>query len=360
MNPAEWFEKKQKINDKAGKEKKKGKEKKEGKERKNWSARFEQWLQDKQPALAERQVVQIRRQYILPSRLGLGFVVLLLLLFVAAVNYNNNLVFGFLFILAVLLVRDLHLVHGNLLGVGLLPPQATPVHVGETLTWQCRLDNQSLKPRFAIVLDVQLPSGGFMALADLPPQGVREVTLAFPAEQRGLYTLPTLRISTIFPLGWFYTWSYFSFQSQVWVYPKPDFRLPLQFSAGDSRDEQLAEPPSKSTGDDEFAGLRAYQVGDSWRQIAWKSVARNDLLVTKSYEAERGEEVFFDWQQWPWPVEERLAIFTAWVLEAERLGVRYGLRLPALTLSPGQGAMQQQQCLKALAAFPKHPNDLEK
>jgi uncharacterized protein (DUF58 family) len=334
----------------------KNKRVKKGQAKKTWSARFERWLQDKQPALAERQVVQIRRQYILPSRSGMGFLLLLLVLFVAAVNYNNNLVFGFLFILAVLLVRDLHLVHGNLLGVGLAPPQATPVHVGETLSWQCRLDNQSPKPRFAVVLDVQVKSGGFMAVADLPAQGGCEVVLAFPAEQRGLYTLPTLRISTTFPLGWFYTWSYFSFASKVWVYPKPDFRLPLHFSAGEARAEELAQTLAKSVGSDEFAGLRPYQAGDSWRQIAWKSVARNESLVTKSYEAERGEEVFFDWQQWPWPVEERLSIFTAWVLEAERLGLRYGLRLPALTIAASQGAWQQQQCLTALAAFPNHPN----
>jgi uncharacterized protein (DUF58 family) len=40
------------------------------------------------------------------------------------------------------------------------------------------------------------------------------------------------------------------------------------------------------------------------------------------------------------------------VLEAERSGSRYALRLPALQLPPGRGPEHRHACLRALALLP--------
>ena len=47
--------------------------------------------------------------------------------------------------------------------------------------------------------------------------------------------------------------------------------------------------------------------------------------------------------------EARLSRLTAWVLEAERLGLDYGLRLPHTEIAPDNGIAQRQRCLQALA-----------
>ena len=48
--------------------------------------------------------------------------------------------------------------------------------------------------------------------------------------------------------------------------------------------------------------------------------------------------------------EARIARVTAWVLQADRLGLRWGLRLPGgATIAPGEGAQHRRRCLEALA-----------
>jgi uncharacterized protein (DUF58 family) len=49
--------------------------------------------------------------------------------------------------------------------------------------------------------------------------------------------------------------------------------------------------------------------------------------------------------------ERQLSRLCAWVLQAERLGLDYGLRLGAVTLGPDQGEAHKQRCLEALARY---------
>jgi hypothetical protein len=47
--------------------------------------------------------------------------------------------------------------------------------------------------------------------------------------------------------------------------------------------------------------------------------------------------------------EARLSRLTAWVLQADKLGVDYGLRLPGRQVAPGAGEAHKRRCLEALA-----------
>jgi len=48
-------------------------------------------------------------------------------------------------------------------------------------------------------------------------------------------------------------------------------------------------------------------------------------------------------------VEHRLSRLAGWVLDAERSGVHYGLRLPGVEILPARGEAQSGACLQALA-----------
>ena len=48
--------------------------------------------------------------------------------------------------------------------------------------------------------------------------------------------------------------------------------------------------------------------------------------------------------------EARLSRLCAWVLQADRIGARYGLRLPGREIAPDEGPNHRQRCLEALAA----------
>ena len=76
----------------------------------------------------------------------------------------------------------------------------------------------------------------------------------------------------------------------------------------------------------------------------------------------------FYWDDWPWiwfsqvmgpagmlriDVEHRLTILTRWIVDADRRGEDYGLRLPGQAFPPAHGTAQRLDCLEALALFGK-------
>jgi uncharacterized protein (DUF58 family) len=49
--------------------------------------------------------------------------------------------------------------------------------------------------------------------------------------------------------------------------------------------------------------------------------------------------------------EASLSRLCAWLLQAEELGLVYGLRLPSSEIAPACGEAHQRQCLQALALY---------
>ena len=50
-------------------------------------------------------------------------------------------------------------------------------------------------------------------------------------------------------------------------------------------------------------------------------------------------------------LESRLSVLSQWVVQAERFGQSYGLRLPGASIPPGRGDAHRARCLEALALF---------
>ena len=100
------------------------------------------------------------------------------------------------------------------------------------------------------------------------------------------------------------------------VYPRPDDApLPLH-----GRHAHPGEASAAGTGDEDFAGLRPYQLGDSPRRVAWKASGRGDALLTKQFTGQASEDMWLDWAALPahLDVEARLSRLTGWVLQADR------------------------------------------
>jgi uncharacterized protein (DUF58 family) len=130
------------------------------------------------------------------------------------------------------------------------------------------------------------------------------------------------------------------------VYPKPepgDGALPLHEQIGGEGNVQVK-------GDEEFQSLRSYRAGDTPRQIAWKALAREQGLVSKEFGRTASADLWLDFDRLSGlPVEQRLSRLTWWVLEAERLQLPYGLKLPGTSFRPAIGPAHRQVCLEALA-----------
>ena len=98
--------------------------------------------------------------------------------------------------------------------------------------------------------------------------------------------------------------------------------------------------------------LRAYRAGDTPKQIAWKALAREQGLLTKEFSATASSELWLDLDEArAADIESRLSILCHWVLQAERFGQSYGLKLPGNAIRPARGEAHRTRCLEALALF---------
>jgi len=314
-------------------------------------------LLDKRPKLAnwlygftppERGVVILvhRRVYILPTQLGWLFVMTLAILLIGSINYALSLGFALTFLLAGMGLAGMVHTARNLARMAISVGRAEPVFVGEAAQFRVYLDARSAFDRPAI-LARHLQSRSQMVV-DVPAGGLGEVVLAVPAARRGWLPLGRVMLETRFPLGIFRSWSYVEPAARCLVYPRPE-RSALPLPSAEAARGALRSP---TPGNDDYSGLRAYQLSDSPRHVAWKAVARNEDMLTKQFTGEAAAELWLDWARLPqFNVEQRLSRLAGWVLEAERGGAQYGLRLPGVEIAPGRGEAHRAACLQALALY---------
>src|SRR3984885_16238410 len=94
-----------------------------------------------------------RRLYILPTRTGMAFGVLLLLMLIAGLNYANSLALLTTFLLAGLALVSMHACHRNLLGLTVTDLSAQDSFAGSHSELRLRLTNPSATPRFGLEID---------------------------------------------------------------------------------------------------------------------------------------------------------------------------------------------------------------
>ena len=285
-----------------------------------------------------------RRIFILPTKQGylFGFTVALLLL--ASINYALSLGFTLTFLLASMAgVAMLH-TWRNLAHLRLRPGRCEPVFAGETAHFNVSVETPS-QTRFSIAVRRK---GDEPVYSDVVAAEPASISLAVPAIRRGPMACGRLEIFTRYPVGFFHAWSYVDFGLTVLVYPRPDPQAGSPPSQSRSHSEEGIPVP----GDEEFNMLRAYRPGDTPKQIAWKALAREQGLLTKEFNAMASSELVLDFDDARAPdLEMRLSILCQWVLQSERFGQSYGLRLPGREIPSGRGEAHRARCLEALALF---------
>lgn len=303
------------------------------------------WIATRTRRSAGPWLIDRRRVYIVPTRYGYGYALLLFVMLLGAMNYSNSMAFALTFLLAGIGLLAMHHTHGNLVNLQLraLPP--VPVFAGEPLAFRFALDNPTARPRYALAL--AWPQARPDQHADVAAADHGELRLLRSTERRGRLPAPRFSIETEFPLGLFHAWTWVELEVSGLVYPRP---APPGMPIPD-RGRVLGTDAGRGAGDEEFAGLRDYQRGDAPRRIHWKRLPRLQVPVVKTYADAEQPDCWLDWSRLPahWSVEQRLSQLTRWVLDCEAAGRPYGLSLPGHERAPGLGAAQAQGCLEALA-----------
>jgi uncharacterized protein (DUF58 family) len=306
------------------------------------------------PAPEAGLVLDRRRLYMLPTRVGWMLAATLLAMLLAAVNYNNGLAFALTFLVGSTLVVSMLYTHRNLSGLRVTPGRCRPAFAGQAAGFGLWLHNEDRRRRYGVCV---VCDGREAARIDLAPGERIEVVVPRPSRVRGRIVCPPVAVTSDFPLGALYTWSKPVIMPEpCTVWPRPGEARPLAPTPDRRRYQDLGPFPD---GDD-FAGLREYRRGDPPRHVHWRTVARGQGMFTKLFAGAGQDTVWLDWEALPGVEREtRLAVLARWVVDAETEGRRYGLRVPGTVLPPDHGPAQRAACLDALALFPPLPAEPE-
>jgi len=287
-----------------------------------------------------------RRVYILPTGAGLMFAVTLVLLLIGSINYNLSLGYILTFLLAGLGVVSILHTWRNLARVALRPAKTRPVFAGDSARFHIVVENPGAHQRLSLAIRLSDQNAVYF---DVAPRDAQDVEAGIPAARRGVLRPGRFRIFTVYPVGLFYAWANVELDLHCLVYARPEAgHVPLpppQAASG--------QGGASGVGEEDFAGLRTYHPGDSPRRIAWKAYARSDVFLTKQFSGSVASELWLDLADIPQTLglEARLSRLTRWVVEAESMGQRFGLRLPGIEFEAEFGVLHRDRCLQAIALY---------
>jgi uncharacterized protein (DUF58 family) len=291
-----------------------------------------------------------RRLYILPTRAGAGFTLLVLGMLVAGLNYANSLALLGAFVLGAFVIVAMNACHRNLLGLEIVALHAEPAFAGEDARLLVEFSNPGRQMRGALEIEAiwgpEPILRGASQLARLPSAATARSTVSLRTSRRGVFDLQRLRLQSSFPFGLFRAWTWLHVSRELLVFPRPAGAQTPPADPG-SR-ERLS--PSRAAGGDEWQDLRPFRVGDSPRQVAWKIYARDLPLLVKVYGGQARESLHFDLAAVATPSrEDALSQIARWIVDAESRGARYRLTLADQAFAEGRGGSHQRRCLEALA-----------
>lgn len=309
------------------------------------SARVQRWLQRRLPPSLQVTLNQ-KRIFIFLSAEGALYSVLLLIIFIAGVNYANNLVLGFCFFLGSVLVVTIHHTYAHLSGLQLEMVDALDSEAGASAAYRIKISPTGRSPH----RQIRIEWADQVQQIDTLSSG-QVLAFLLPTPQRGQFMPPRLKVSTIYPLGILRAWSYVYFDVPVWVSPQPiACELLEQGTSVSAEDEQSLE---RIRGQDEFEGLNSFVPGESMARISWAHLARGQGLLSKHFSDPRGQQQILDYQRMPLSSHElRLSYLAYWVKQFAVQQVAFGLRLPAAELPVGSGEQHIQAALRLLAEQP--------
>ncbi|GAA6133492.1 DUF58 domain-containing protein [Oceaniserpentilla sp. 4NH20-0058] len=306
---------------------------------------YQNWLNRRLPTSSEIQLTQ-KKIFILPNKVGWMFLLMLILIFVTGINYQNNLILTIGFILISVFITSIIATYQNLSSLIIKAKPTEPVFLGEMVNLPITLINPSKNSKYGILT-------GYNAKSLLSIDEIKEVAhlnIPFKPNKRGTLITPRMKLFTVYPLGFISCWTWLRLDYKGVVYPKP-LDKPFRRMKGDGYedDAQLTE----IKGVDEYQGLRKYQKGDSLKQVAWKQYAKTQQLLTKEYQDVKGDDRILDWYSLDgYDLEQRLQILCGWILKADLQQSEYSLRLPNQVIAISSGKKHKYNCLNALAMYP--------
>ena len=295
--------------------------------------------------IADTVILQQRSTYILPTRAGFLMFAVILLMMIAATNYQNNLAFLLTFLIVSIGLVSILFTFKNLQGLIFKAGSIESVCAGETIQVYVHVSSQSNQSHMTI-------GAGFSHNAifylDVDAAGGSQFILPIKSKKRGWFYLPRIMATSSFPFGLLRVWTWFKFKSPILVYPQP-IEPPVEGGLGNSEEE---EGSRNISGIDDLYGLKTYQPGDPISRIDWKALARERGLFSKEFVAYQSQELVFNWNDYTSAEDElKLSYLCYLVVDACKNNYEYSLIIPGARIEKNSGELHRRKCLEALAMY---------
>ncbi|MFV1873718.1 MAG: DUF58 domain-containing protein [Oleiphilus sp.] len=302
--------------------------------------KLSQWISSKSPRQKIFHLSQ-RNIYIFPSALGAGFLVMLAVMLLTAINYQNSLIYLLSFFLGTLFFLSIWMCFLNLAGLAVEAKEPGRCFAGEPSQFNLRLSKLKGLP-LALKVGLNKDDARLVPFSD---HDCVDLTVVGKKCPRGRHGIHRLYIESRFPFGLVKTWTWLKLDAECWVYPEPDFAEANASSNGEGGNADMALPSS------DLNELREYQHGDSTKRILWKKFAAKDELIVRDVDLGCISPDWVDWAHYSDPVEARLKHLCFDVCQLSEKGQPFGFKIPGRSIPPNVGAAHKQSCLDALALF---------
>lgn len=305
---------------------------------------WEKYQRISRPAHSGVVSIKGKNIYILPTSYGVLYLMLMIVMLVGAVNYNNNPVFLLTFLMLGIGINTLFQTWDNLRGLSLQFIQSAPVFCGQPASFQYRFIASSKQKHIGIAAYWSQSKTTF---TDVGQNDVM-IDVVCGTLQRGRLKPGKMTIITVFPLGLFKAWAYIDSTAETIVYPRP---LTDKLARPQPHYEGSFEGDT-GVGTDDFVGHRNYRSGDSPQHINWKLLAAEKGVLIKQFGGDRANRQAIDWNSYPdVPIEQKLSLMAGQILEFEKQHIFYSLKLPNVDVASGLGNRHEAHCLHLLATY---------
>ena len=308
---------------------------------------IQNWSDKRQPDISNQITLRRHQLYILPTRHGVIYFFVLLLILSGSINYDISLGYMLTFLLGSLGLLGMIYTHHNLNRLNVKIGRVQAVFTNQRILFPLQISqiSDTSHPNLKFLSET-----GDTVTTHLINNRMTECKLPLIATHRGYISPGRIKIYTEYPLGLFHAWSWLKLNSRCLVYPAPAQQHQPLFYANE---ENTGLNNSELKGVDDFFGIRQYQSGDLPNHMAWKAIAKTGELQTKLFNTDTAKRVCINWNQTKetLDIEHRLSILCRMILDASEKNIIYSLEIPGISISPASGLQHKHRCLKALALF---------
>lgn len=283
-----------------------------------------------------------RKYHVKITSSGFIYIVITIVISVAAINTGNNLLYLISSLLLALMALSgfVSLVNLFFLDISLNSPREIFADISARF-------ELTIRKRYWSSFFIRFETGfGSTFLPYLRKNLVNSMWLRFP--NRGKIMVDDLRLHSGFPLGFFRRYKRCPTSLEILVYPRPIPSLFLPPTGGLHGNERRSEYSFGEIGD-EIKELRDYRPSDPLKWMDWKATARRGRAMVREFYHLEGDSLIIDLSKKSDPWEKRLSEACYLVLEAYKRKLSVSLRLPDMEIGLGDTERHKITLLEALA-----------